>query len=401
MSNLKKWAAAQSIQVELERHGYEAVIVGGAVRDSLLGRDPGDVDVATEAEPHIVKKIFQKTADVGIDHGTVMVLHPDDPVEVTTYRTESTYSDHRRPDEVQFVKSLKEDLKRRDFTMNALAINSAGHVIDYFSGKADIQNRIIRCVGNPEERFSEDALRMLRAIRFASQLNFEIENQTLKAICKLAHSITFIAVERIKVELDKIFLGNHPEIGMRLLKETTLALHLPVLNKERFTENLLLWRHFKALGNSAYGWAFINLISGGNSTEDLARGYKLSNAEKRTIQAIANAVQIRQQAIWSPLNYYHFSEETIKAAEFYTSILKPSVQQITDEDLIEGFRNLPIHDRSEIVVNGNDLISWSGQRGGPWVKQWLNRLEEAIILKEVMNDREEIRDWFQREFINK
>ncbi|MFC4410942.1 CCA tRNA nucleotidyltransferase [Chungangia koreensis] len=401
MTSERKWAAAQSIQDELERHGYEAVIVGGAVRDLLLGRDPGDVDVATEAEPQIVKQIFQKTADVGIEHGTVMVLHPDHPVEVTTYRTESSYSDHRRPDEVHFVKSLKEDLKRRDFTMNALAINSDGHVMDYFSGKEDIHHQIIRCVGNPEERFSEDALRMLRAVRFAAQLNFDIENETLRAIRKLAQSITFIAVERIKVELDKIFLSKYPEIGMRLLKETSLTLHFPVLNSDRVNENLQHWRHFNALGNSAYGWAFVNLISGCKRTEDLVRGYKLSNAEKRTIQAIANAVQIRQQSFWSPMNYYHFSKETIRAAEFFTSILNPSIQRMPDEILLEGYRNLPIQSRSEIVVNGNDLIGWSGQRGGPWVKQWLNRLEESIVLKEVQNDREEIRDWFQREFINK
>lgn len=396
MTDLRKWASAQSIQFELERHGYEAVIVGGAVRDKLLGRVPGDVDVATEAEPHIVKRIFRKTADVGIEHGTILVLHQDHPIEVTTYRTESAYSDHRRPDHVQFVRSLKEDLKRRDFTMNALAVNSSGQLIDYFSGKEDILNRVIRSVGNPEERFTEDALRMLRAVRFASQLNFTIELETLRAIQKLAHTITFIAAERIKVELDKIILSSHPEIGMRLLSETSLASHLPALNTEDFQNSLPIWGHFNAFGQSVNGWAFINLLT--NRTEEIGKGYKLSNAEKRNIRVLTEAVQIRQQSFWTPMDYYRYSLETVKTAEYYVSVLKPSIRTIPEEELKTAMQSLPIGNRADIVVNGNDLISWSGRGGGPWVKEWLNQLEKAIVLNEVKNDREEIREWFLREF---
>lgn len=398
MNGQEKWDAAISIMLELERHGYEAVIVGGAVRDRLLGREPGDVDVATEAEPTVVKEIFKKTADIGIQHGTIMVLHPHHPVEVTTYRTESSYSDHRRPDEVHFVKSLEEDLKRRDFTMNALAINSNEDIIDYFSGRSDITNKIIRSVGNPSERFSEDALRMMRAIRFAAQLNFEIEHATFHAIDALAPSITRIAIERIKTEMDKIFLSPHPSIGMRHLRESKLASFLPIVNRTDYQQRERLWEQFDSFGQAVNGWVFIDLLTCSSATDELVKLYKLSNAEKKRIKTVAKAVQLRKKRKWVDMDYYLYPLDILKTAEQYTAVLNSDIQPISTYEMERRAANLPIRDRTEILVNGHDLIQWSSAKGGPWVKQWLNRLEEVIVSGNVKNERHEIKEWFLREF---
>ena len=398
MNGQEKWDAAISIMLELERHGYEAVIVGGAVRDRLLGKEPGDVDVATEAEPTIVKEIFKKTADIGIQHGTIMVLHPHHPVEVTTYRTESSYSDHRRPDEVHFVKSLEEDLKRRDFTMNALAINSSGDIIDYFSGRSDINNKIIRSVGDPAERFTEDALRMMRAIRFAAQLNFEIEYATFHAIDALAPSITRIAIERIKAEMDKIFLSPYPAIGMRLLRESKLAAYLPIVNRTDYQQRESLWEQFDSFGQAVNGWVFIDLLTGSAVTEELVKLFKLSNAEKKRIKTVAKAVQRRKKRKWTDMDYYLYPLDLLKAAERYVAVLNSDIRQISTDEMERRAADLPIRDRSEILVNGHDLIQWSNEKGGPWVKQWLNRLEEVIVSGIVKNERHEIKEWFNHEF---
>src|SRR5699024_1116338 len=156
---------------------FESYFVGGSVRDHLLNLEVNDVDIATSALPHEIKQIFKRTVDVGIEHGTVLVLYNDESYEITTFRTESTYKDFRRPDSVTFVRSLREDLKRRDFTMNAIAVDIDGHVFDPYEGIKDLKAEIIRAVGNPHERFREDALRMMRAVRFAAQLDFEIEEE--------------------------------------------------------------------------------------------------------------------------------------------------------------------------------------------------------------------------------
>lgn len=204
----KEFLDAKPIIDTIEAAGFEAYFVGGSVRDTLLGLPIHDVDIATSAYPEEVKKLFKRTVDTGIEHGTVMILDHGNGYETTTFRTESGYQDYRRPDSVQFVRSLKEDLNRRDFTINALALRHDGTIVDYFDGLTDLNERRIRAVGNPEHRFNEDALRMMRAVRFASQLNFEIEPETVAAIQHHGPLLTKIAVERIHVEFVKMLLGQ-------------------------------------------------------------------------------------------------------------------------------------------------------------------------------------------------
>lgn len=194
----------------LQKHGFEAYAVGGCVRDSILGRVPDDWDITTSATPFETKALFERTFDTGIEHGTITVLLDKDAFEVTTYRVDGKYEDSRHPKEVTFTRCLSEDLLRRDFTINAMAYNDSEGLVDIFGGMEDLQAKIIRCVGNAKARFGEDALRILRAVRFAAQLGFEIEEETRDGIRELAPTLANISAERIQVELIKMLVSPNP-----------------------------------------------------------------------------------------------------------------------------------------------------------------------------------------------
>ena len=215
----------------LTEAGYEAYAVGGCVRDSILGRIPNDWDVTTSAKPVEVKALFPRTVDTGIQHGTVTVMLGREGFEVTTYRIDGEYEDSRHPKEVTFTASLAEDLKRRDFTINAMAYNEQSGLVDLFDGIRDIRERRIRCVGNPEERFSEDALRMMRAVRFSAQLGYEIEEETEQAVVKLAPTLSKISAERIQTELLKLVLSDHPDYLHRAYETGLTSVFFPEFDR--------------------------------------------------------------------------------------------------------------------------------------------------------------------------
>ena len=202
-----------SILNTLQSHGYAAYFVGGCVRDTLLGRPVHDWDITTSALPEQTMAVFPKTVPTGIQHGTVTVLEDGEAYEVTTFRCDGEYRDSRHPATVRFVSDLREDLSRRDFTVNAMAMNTAGEITDPFGGRTDLQNRIIRCVGDPTKRFCEDALRMLRALRFSAQLGFDIEKQTYLAIRSCASLCADLSAERVRDEVEKTLLSPSPEVA--------------------------------------------------------------------------------------------------------------------------------------------------------------------------------------------
>ena len=202
--------------------GFEAYAVGGCIRDSILGRDPEDWDITTSALPEQVKTLFKRTIDTGIQHGTVTVMLDKEGFEITTYRVDGKYEDKRHPSEVSFTPNLEEDLKRRDFTINAMAYNEEVGLVDLFDGWKDIEGKTIRCVGDATERFTEDALRMMRAVRFSAQLGYEIEKTTKEAIKELAHNLKDISAERIQVELVKLVISDHPDY-LRVAYETGIT----------------------------------------------------------------------------------------------------------------------------------------------------------------------------------
>ena len=224
----------------LEEAGYEAYAVGGCVRDSILGREPDDWDITTSAKPEETKHLFLRTVDTGIKHGTVTVLLGGEGFEVTTYRIDGTYEDGRHPAEVTFTANLKEDLRRRDFTINAMAYNDRSGLVDLYGGLADMEKRVIRCVGDARERFDEDALRMLRAVRFSAQLGYRIDEATGEAVRALAPNLQKISAERIQAELVKLVTSPHPdylrnayELGItaQILPEFDLCMETPQRHK--------------------------------------------------------------------------------------------------------------------------------------------------------------------------
>ncbi len=215
----------------INRAGYEAFAVGGCIRDMVLNKVPNDYDITTSASPDKIKELFRRTIDTGIEHGTVTVMLKSTGYEVTTYRIDGKYEDGRHPASVNFTTSLEEDLLRRDFTINAMAYNEKDGLKDPFGGMEDIKRKIIRCVGDPKERFSEDALRMLRAVRFSAQLGYEIEEDTLEAIKLLAGNLKLISEERIQAELIKTVTSDNPDRLTVAYKTGLTAVFLPEFDR--------------------------------------------------------------------------------------------------------------------------------------------------------------------------
>lgn len=234
--NIRLPQAVEEIINRINAAGYEAYIVGGCVRDELLGKCPNDWDITTSASPYQIKELFRRTIDTGIKHGTVTVMIKGNGYEVTTYRIDGAYEDSRHPKEVTFTSSLEEDLKRRDFTINAMAYHPGEGLVDLFGGCEDLKNGIVRCVGEPSERFCEDALRMMRAVRFAAQLGYGIEPSTFAAIQKLASTITKISAERIQTELVKLLVSDHPEKFRLLYQSGLTAFVMPEFDRAMETE---------------------------------------------------------------------------------------------------------------------------------------------------------------------
>lgn len=234
--NIKLPEKVKFIIDTIQAAGFEAYAVGGCVRDSLLGRTPSDWDITTSAKPEQVKTLFSRTIDTGIQHGTVTVMLQKEGFEVTTYRIDGKYEDSRHPKEVTFTANLTEDLKRRDFTINAMAYNETEGLIDVFDGRGDMERKQIRCVGEARERFKEDALRMMRAVRFSAQLGYEIEEQTKEAIHELAPDLKKISAERVQVELIKLVVSPHPDYLKTAYETGITSVILPEFDKMMQTE---------------------------------------------------------------------------------------------------------------------------------------------------------------------
>ncbi len=363
----------------LKKAGFDAYIVGGAVRDYLLEKVPHDVDVASSALPEQVKALFTRTVDTGIEHGTVLVLLDGEGIEVTTFRTEGSYSDNRRPDSVEFVQSLREDLQRRDFTINAMAMTESLKVIDPFEGKKDLTSRIIRAVGKPDERFQEDALRMLRAIRFSGQLGFTIESETFTSIQSHVSLIQSIAVERLKSEIDKTFTNPDVQKSMKYLKCSGLTKFIPA--GELFEKD---WTLYRTNGHAVFGWFY--LLHQQNQPFSAIKDYRFSNEEKRLIE---KCLELAALTTWDRWTMYSYSIEQLKMV---ARVKEVNLELEKEKSL------LPIQKKSDLAVNGRDFMQWSGENSGPWLKVWLEKMEKLIVYSELDNDKEKIKDWFVNEY---
>lgn len=367
----------------LERAGYEAYFVGGSVRDIMMGKEIHDVDIATSAYPAEVQALFPKTFDLGVEHGTVLVLDGNEQYEVTTFRTESTYQDYRRPDHVTFVRSLKEDLKRRDFCMNALAMNRQGEVIDLFDGLYDIQHHEIRAVGIAEERFNEDALRMMRAVRFASQLDFHIEGKTKEAIYHHHELLTKISMERIQAEWIKLLAGKNPQRGLNdfIATECYQSCHGMKDKKEAL---VYLAEHLTQPVNEAQGWLLLGIVFGFNESQakQFMRDWKCSKA---MIQLVTPSIEFAKEALHRELTTIEQYDLGLERLQLIESI-RFFFNQSSDEQVETNYQKLPIHCIQDLAVDGKQLLRETGRKPGPWLGKLLREMQEKVLLNEWEND---------------
>ncbi|MED3834898.1 CCA tRNA nucleotidyltransferase [Peribacillus frigoritolerans] len=373
----------------IEEAGYEAYFVGGSVRDYILGRTINDVDIATSATPQEIKRIFPNTADIGIDHGTVLVITDTGTYEITTFRTESGYSDFRRPDAVKFVRSLTEDLQRRDFTMNAIAMDKTGKIIDPFNGKRDLAQKRIITVGNPHERFHEDALRMMRALRFVSQLDFELDQETFDSLKENAQNISEIAVERILVEFEKLAAGSNKIKAFSLLLESGLYQYLPLFSskKDHLMDLLNLPLHQL---NAVEIWSIIMIHTKDQEIEEALRAWKLPLKTIRNVQRTIKLVKSKEPSAIDVFQAGHGI--TVQAAKVRAALNAGNVSD-AEENAHQRYNGLIIKQMSDLAVTGTDLLIWHQEKPGPWVKEYLEKILKAVLNEELRNDKEEIKRW--------
>ncbi|EOH98605.1 poly A polymerase [Enterococcus haemoperoxidus ATCC BAA-382] len=382
-----EFTRATSVLKDIQSHGFEAYFVGGSVRDALLKQPIHDVDIATSAYPEEIKQIFPRTVDVGIDHGTVLVLIGEEQYEITTFRTESTYQDFRRPDAVTFVRSLKEDLKRRDFTINALAMNVEGSIIDLFDGMDDLEQRIIRAVGDPKERFHEDALRMMRGLRFASQLDFKIETNTLAAIEEFHPLLEKISVERIAMEFIKLLLGKNRKTALLPFIETECYQYCPELKNH--AEALFRFSDLpdKQIETENQAWTLLvhTLELKDNEIRNFLKSWKQSNQMIHEVQQLIYGLNKRLLEEWQVMDLYNLGLDAAISTE---KLLFYYGRNSKLEEVKDRYLSLPIHDRKELALTGNDLLAYFDKKPGKWLGEMIEMIETAVVKGQIVNNKE-------------
>lgn len=381
---------AMPVLQTLEDAGFEAYFVGGSVRDVLLHRHVHDVDITTSAYPEEVKELFDKSIDTGIKHGTVTVLYGGESYEITTFRTESGYQDFRRPDHVTFVQNLDEDLKRRDFTINALAMDMHGNIVDLFNGIEDLKNHIIRAVGNPEKRFHEDALRMMRAVRFMSQLEFKLEEKTEQAIKDNHELLKKISVERIREEFVKMGLGSFSREAFQIFLDTQLSEDVPdFAGKKDLLQVYPQLKFSPTMETSLWAVIIILLKVPNEKIGKFMRDWKNSNAMTEKVEQIIKMFDLIADHVPTDYNLFEAGEDIIINTIDVAHILG---QPISSEALVDRYLALPIKKPSELAVDGRFLIK-RGMRPGAQLGHTLNKIRELVVAGEIENSEEAIEQY--------
>lgn len=374
----------------LEDAGFEAYFVGGSVRDVLLHRHVHDVDITTSAYPEEVKELFDKSIDTGIKHGTVTVLYGGESYEITTFRTESGYQDFRRPDHVTFVQNLDEDLKRRDFTINALAMDMHGDIVDLFNGIEDLKNHIIRAVGNPEKRFHEDALRMMRAVRFMSQLEFKLEEKTEQAIKDNHELLKKISVERIREEFVKMGLGPFSRQAFQIFLDTQLSEDVPdFAGKKNLLQVYPQLKFSPTVETSLWAVIIILLKVPNENIGKFMRDWKNSNAMTEKVEQIIKMFDLIADHVPTDYELFEAGEDIIINTIDVADILG---QPVSSEVLVDRYLALPIKTPSELAVDGRFLIK-RGMRPGAQLGRTLNQILKKVVACEIENSEEAIEQY--------
>ncbi len=393
----------KGIIATIEKNGCQAYAVGGCVRDSILGRTPDDWDITTSAVPGQIKSFFKRTVDTGIKHGTVTVMIDKTGFEVTTYRIDGEYRDGRHPESVEFSVSLIDDLKRRDFTINAMAYNESGGLVDEFDGIGDLQRGIVRCVGDAKERFTEDALRMMRAIRFSAQLGFEIDKDTFSAIEAMAPNIAKVSMERVQVELVKTLLSDNPgyiELYAQtgLFKEILPSIYGILTGKYAKSVKIML----KNAGKTPIlrYTALLHFLEPAEVRKTL-RSLKLDNYTVDTVTKLVEnskvAIKENEPAVREAIHKYgrdivklmlEHSKTALAAKEEIMGILMTGkrrhlkVIEIMYRDIIERGDCISVKD---LDIAGNDLMEYGLK--GPAIGETLEKLLEIVIENPKLNEK--------------
>ncbi|QOS82266.1 CCA tRNA nucleotidyltransferase [Paenibacillus sp. JNUCC31] len=406
--------ARQSEQVlrTLNEKGYEAYWVGGCVRDELMKRSVDDMDITTSASPEQVMELFADCIPTGLQHGTVTVRSGGCYFEVTTFRTESEYKDNRRPTAVHFVQDIKEDLQRRDFTMNALAMDRNGNIVDPFGGQTDIQDERVRCVGSANERFGEDALRMLRCVRFASVFDFKIAHNTWKGLVRQKDLLQHIAMERVRTEMVKMMAGAHPLRGLELLRRSQALEYVKApVHVERFNQILLSNMEQLKGENVLLRWSIL-LIAGyftRDEADALLRKWTFSNDDRSRMTGV---LEVEQQV--KSLVQEQKDEETLRA-EWIVTVLSCGRQATEDWLMIQrllpsGWReqggllegqidaiqfngaawsqSMKVHEMKDLHITGENILQLLGRKGGPWLGQLMKYLLKETAIGKIKNQHE-------------
>lgn len=375
----KKFGNSLEILKIINNAGFESYFVGGCVRDFILNESFSDIDITTNALPEDVKNIFPKTLDTGIQHGTVTVLFKNNSYEITTFRTEDNYTNHRAPDKVEFVNNLKDDLDRRDFTINAMALDINGNIYDFHNGVNDLSNKIIRTVNDPNERFFEDALRMIRAFRFSSKLEFNIDSHTFNAICKNSQLIKYVSIERIVTEFKKLFLGKGNKNSMELLLKSNINNYIPffkfVVKYTDFSKNTFC--------QSMYYLKYFNNIP----LEELKK-LKLSNKEVAKIKEYGHIYECFKSNESIELLLYRYSlDDVLFISRLYNFL---------DENMIINTK-LVIKNFSDVEITSREIIDIVNISPGPWIKEIISKIEYNILLGKIKNNKDELVDFVKKE----
>lgn len=392
----------------IENAGFEAFAVGGCVRDSALGRKPADWDITTSARPEQVKALFKRTIDTGIQHGTVTIMKGNEGYEVTTYRIDGEYEDGRHPKSVEFSDNLIEDLKRRDFTINAMAYNERRGLVDEFDGCKDLEEGVIRAVGNPTERFTEDALRMMRAIRFSAQLGFEIEDDTYQAILALSENINKVSAERVQVELNKTLLSPHPDYVQEYENTGLFIDYLPVIDRvlgdrRAAKVKILLKKVPKTL---VMRYAALLKIATADEAKETLRALKLDNKTIKEatwlVEHAGDKIAELESDVRAAIHSYGrenferlflFEEALIQTAEETLQIpMKErrahysNIRRMYDRITERG----DCTDLKTLAIGGNDLMELGVT--GKQIGVTLNNLLEAVLENPDLNDKEVLKN---------
>lgn len=393
--NIEIPSYVSTLMHKLNESGYECFIVGGAIRSILLNLPVHDYDLTTNATPIEMREAFKgfHTIETGLQHGTLTVVNEHVPVEITTYRKDSTYEDHRHPDEVIFTTSIKDDCSRRDFTINAFCYNEKDGLLDFFDGKKDLENKVIKCIGDPYKRFEEDALRILRAIRFASQLDFSIEENTSKAVINKQETLSYVSIERIHEEFVK-FLEGKGFLQLLYPYRKVFSVFLQDLNNMNTEWDTLIERYKWSKPNHLIRMAILLTCECFENPKSILEQLKYSNDEKKQI---LNMIQLKDVPLNNRIDTRHLLNQLCCDFDLYINYREsidckeyPTVKDIYDSIVLEG----DCYSLKQLDINGDDMLELG--YNGKQIKEKLDYLLNSVMDSKVNNDKKDLIEYINQ-----